>query len=60
MWVLLIEDDAAAARSIELSLRTEGYGCDIKRLGEDGLAAAKLHDYGVILLDLMLPDMDGL
>ncbi len=60
MWVLLIEDDAAAARSIELSLRTEGYGCDIKRLGEDGLAAAKLYDYGLILLDLMLPDMDGL
>ena len=60
MWVLLIEDDAATARSIELSLRSEGYDCDIKRLGEDGLAAAKLYDYGVILLDLMLPDMEGL
>ncbi len=60
MWVLLIEDDAATARSIELMLKPGGYDCDIKRLGEDGLAAAKLHDYGVILLDLMLPDMDGL
>ncbi len=60
MWVLLIEDDAATARSIELMLRSEGYDCDIKRLGEDGLIAAKLHDYGVILLDLMLPDMEGL
>ncbi len=60
MWILLIEDDAATARSIELILRSEGYGCDIKRLGEDGLAAAKLYDYGVILLDLMLPDMEGL
>jgi len=60
MWVLLIEDDAATARSIELTLRSEGYDCDVKRLGEDGLAAAKLHDYGIILLDLMLPDMDGL
>ena len=60
MWVLLIEDDAMTARSIELMLKSEGYGCDIKRLGEDGLAAAKLYDYGVILLDLMLPDMEGL
>ncbi len=60
MWILLIEDDAATARSIELMLRSEDYNCDIKRLGEDGLAAAKLYDYGVILLDLMLPDMDGL
>ena len=60
MWILLIEDDAATARSIELMLRSEGHNCDIKRLGEDGLAAAKLYDYGVILLDLMLPDMDGL
>jgi two-component system cell cycle response regulator CtrA len=60
MWILLIEDDGAASRSIELMLRSEGHDCDIKRLGEDGLAAAKLYDYGVILLDLMLPDMKGL
>ena len=60
MWVLLIEDDAATARSIELMLKSEGYDCDIKCLGEDGLVAAKLYDYGVILLDLMLPDMGGL
>ena len=60
MWILLIEDDAATSRSIELKLKSEGFGCDTKRLGEDGLAAAKLYDYGVILLDLMLPDMEGL
>jgi two-component system cell cycle response regulator CtrA len=60
MWVLLIEDDAATARSIELMLKSEGHDCDIKRLGEDGLAAAKLYDYDVILLDLMLPDVNGL
>jgi two-component system cell cycle response regulator CtrA len=60
MWILLIEDDGAASRSIELMLSSEGHNCDIKRLGEDGLAAAKLYDYGVILLDLMLPDMKGL
>ncbi len=60
MWVLLIEDDAATAHSIELMLKSEGHDCDIERLGEDGLAAAKLYDYDVILLDLMLPDMEGL
>jgi sigma-B regulation protein RsbU (phosphoserine phosphatase) len=60
MWVLLIEDDAATARSIELILKAEGHDCDVRRLGEDGLAAAKLYAYDVILLDLMLPDMEGL
>jgi len=60
MRVLLIEDDPSSARSIELTLKSEAHDCDIKHLGEDGLAAAKLHDYGVILLDLMLPDIDGL
>ena len=60
MWVLLIEDDQGAAKSIEMMLKTHNHTCDIKRLGEHGLSAAKLYDYDVILLDLMLPDMDGL
>jgi two-component system cell cycle response regulator CtrA len=60
MWVLLIEDDAGTAKSIELTLKAQGHACDIKRLGEDGLGAARLYAYDVILLDLMLPDMDGL
>ena len=60
MWVLLIEDDQGAAKSIEMMLKTHNHTCDIKRLGEHGLSAARLYDYDVILLDLMLPDMDGL
>ena len=60
MWLLLIEDDESTAKSIELMLRTEGHTCDIRRLGEDGLEAAGLYAYDVILLDLMLPDMQGL
>jgi len=60
MWVLLIEDDQGTAESIALMLKAKDHTCDIKRLGEDGLTAAGLYDYDVILLDLMLPDIDGM
>ncbi len=59
MRVLLVEDDTATARTIELMLKTEGYVCDSTDLGEDGLEIGKLYDYDLIILDLMLPDMDG-
>jgi two-component system cell cycle response regulator CtrA len=59
MRVLLVEDDTAAAKSITLMLRSEGYVCDSTDLGEDGLEIGKLYDYDLIILDLMLPDMDG-
>ena len=60
MWVLLIEDDESTAKSIESTLKAEGHTCDIRHLGQDGLEAAGLYTYDVILLDLMLPDMEGL
>src|ERR1700685_756318 len=56
---LLIEDDSATAASIEMMLRTEGFICDTTDLGEDGLEIGKLYDYDIIILDLMLPDIDG-
>jgi two-component system cell cycle response regulator CtrA len=59
MRVLLVEDDPATAKSIELMLKQEGFVCDVSDLGEDGLEIGKLYDYDIILLDLMLPDMDG-
>jgi len=59
MRVLLVEDDQATSRSIELMLKQEGFVCDTSALGEDGLEVGKLYDYDIILLDLMLPDMDG-
>src|SRR5436190_3810483 len=59
MRVLLVEDDAATAASIELMLRKENFICDTTDLGEDGLEIGKLYDYDIILLDLMLPDIDG-
>src|SRR5882757_9456060 len=59
MRVLLVEDDSATAASIELMLRSESFICDITDLGEDGLEIGKLYDYDIIVLDLMLPDIDG-
>ncbi len=60
MRVLLIEDDTAAGTAIELMLKSEGYVCDSTDLGEDGLDIGKIYDYDLIILDLMLPDIDGL
>jgi two-component system cell cycle response regulator CtrA len=57
--MLLIEDDSSTAKSIELMLKSEGYIVDTTDLGEDGLEIAKLYEYDIIILDLMLPDMDG-
>lgn len=59
MRVLLVEDDQATSRSIELMLKQEGFVCDTTDMGEDGLEIGKLYDYDIIILDLMLPDMDG-
>ncbi len=59
MRVLVVEDDASLAKSIELMLRSDGYVCDVTDLGEDGLEIGKLYDYDIIILDLMLPDIDG-
>ncbi len=59
MRVLLVEDDPSTAKAIELSLASEGIICDTVELGEEGLEIGKLYDYDIIILDLMLPDIDG-
>ena len=59
MRVLLVEDDPAMKDSIELMLKASGMVIDSTDLGEDGLEIGKLYDYDIIILDIMLPDMDG-
>ena len=59
MRILLVEDDSTTAKSIELMLKSEGFVVDSTDLGEDGLEIGKLYDYDLIILDLMLPDIDG-
>ncbi|MBG78622.1 MAG: DNA-binding response regulator [Alphaproteobacteria bacterium] len=59
MRVLLVEDDSSTAKAIELMLKSEGYIIDATDLGEDGIDLGKIYEYDIIILDLMLPDMDG-
>ncbi|MFY0597254.1 MAG: response regulator transcription factor [Cognatishimia sp.] len=59
MRVLLIEDDPATAKSIEMMLTHANLNVYATDLGEEGVDLAKLYDYDLILLDLGLPDMMG-
>jgi two-component system, cell cycle response regulator CtrA len=57
--VLLVEDDEQTATSIKMMLLNENVICDTTDLGEDGLEIGKIYQYDIILLDLMLPDIEG-
>ena len=59
MRVLLIEDDKTIGQNIAMVLGKEGMVVDTSYLGEDGLEMAKLYDYDIVVLDLMLPGIDG-
>ena len=59
MRVLLVEDDAGVAQSIELMLKGEEINVYRTDLGEEGVDLAKIYDYDIILLDLNLPHMSG-
>jgi two-component system, cell cycle response regulator CtrA len=59
MRVLIIEDNNATAKTIELALATEGIIADIATLGQDGIEVNMIYDYDLVVLDLMLPDMNG-
>ena len=59
MRILMIEDDLAYAKSIQLTLKTEGLEVEIAEGGEDGLDLGSIYEYSAILLDLGLPDISG-
>jgi DNA-binding response OmpR family regulator len=58
--VLLVEDHAPLAELVADGLRDAGFGVDCVRRAEDALAALAVVDYNTVLLDLGLPDDDGL
>jgi two-component system cell cycle response regulator CtrA len=57
--VLLVDDDKATAKNIALMLTSAHYVVDVTNLGEDGLEIVKFYDYDIIILDLVLPGIDG-
>lgn len=60
MRVLLVEDDPTTQQSVTMMLESANMVVDATDLGEDGLDLGKLYDYDIIVLDLVLPDMDGM
>jgi len=59
MRILIVEDEPDLRRSLAQALREEGYAVDTASDGEDGLYKAESWEYDAILLDVMLPKMDG-
>jgi heavy metal response regulator len=60
MRLLVVEDEAKLARFIQQGLQEEGYAVDVANTGELGLAMALERVHDVIILDIHLPQMDGL
>ena len=59
MRVLIVEDELRMASLIRRGLEHEGLAADIAGSGEDALSMAPAHDYDAVVLDVMLPDLDG-
>ncbi len=59
MRVLVIEDEARLLRNLAKALREEDYAVDTATDGEEGLSKAENSDYDAIVLDIMLPRLDG-
>ena len=60
MRILVVEDDRKVASFLERGLREEGYAVDVAHDGEEGRLKAHVHDYDLLLLDVMLPELSGL
>jgi len=59
MRLLLVEDDARIARFVAKGLREESYAVDVTANGNDALYQAEINDYDVVVLDVMIPGLDG-
>ncbi len=58
--ILIVEDEKNLARFVELELQHEGYETVVENNGRKALDRALAEDFDAILLDLMLPDLNGL
>ncbi len=59
MKILVVDDEKRIAKSIKQGLEMDGYAVDIEYDGEDGYNAARADDYDLIILDVMMPIMNG-
>ncbi|HKX00532.1 MAG TPA: response regulator transcription factor [Bryobacteraceae bacterium] len=59
MWVLVIEDEIRMAQSLKKGLEEEGHSALVAHDGRQGLAMAQTQSFDVIVLDIMLPGIDG-
>ena len=59
MRILVVEDELDLQRGLTRALRDEGYAVDAADNGEDGLFNAENTDYDAVILDVMMPRMDG-
>ena len=60
MYILVVEDDRKVASFLKKGLQEESYTVDVAYDGEDGLALAMANQYDLIILDIMLPEKDGI
>ncbi len=60
MRVLFVEDSESLRRSVRRALRHAGFAVDTAGDGEEGLALAELNTYDALVLDVMMPKLDGL
>ena len=59
MRILVVEDDKIISHALLISLKMEGHATDLVRTKEDASLALLTHDYGMLLLDIGLPDGSG-
>lgn len=60
MKILIVDDEKTLVKGMKFNLENEGYDVDICYDGETAVEMAKVNDYGLILLDVMMPKQDGL
>jgi DNA-binding response OmpR family regulator len=59
MRVLLVEDDTRIARFVAKGLREQSYAVDVATNGDDAVYQAEINSYDLIILDVMIPGLDG-
>ncbi|MCD8507785.1 response regulator [Candidatus Woesebacteria bacterium] len=57
--ILIVEDEAAMAKALELKLTKEGYIVKVAANGREGMSALRENQFDAMLLDIMMPEVDG-